>query len=130
MSGVGQVLQGAAAALAGHRAGFGAALRRGERKVIWSSTRTGDEPDAGTFAFERGDPAGAYALVVFNTNQTHPSTPEFNGAPMKTSLPGGTVLVDVLSDQKTTYTVGGDGSVAVTLPPESGAILVPQDQAQ
>jgi glycosidase len=104
------------------------ALTRGDLKIIWSSTRTGDEPDAGTFAFERGDPAAEYALVVFNTNQQHASTPAFDGAPMKASIAPGTVLVDVLSGDGATYAVAADGGVAITLPPESGAVLIPQSQ--
>src|SRR5262249_42837066 len=89
------------------------ALRRGDQKVIWASTRTGDEPDAGAFAFERtgGDAGDAYALVVFNTNAKHDSTPSFNGAPMKVSVAPGTVLVDVLADGAPTYTVAADGGL-------------------
>ena len=82
-------------------------------------------------AFERagGDAGDAYALVVFNTNPNHPSTPAFDTSTMKTSDAAfGKVLVDVLSPDKTTYTVGADGSLSITLPPTSGAILVPEDQ--
>jgi hypothetical protein len=40
------------------------ALRRGDAKVIYSTAHTGDEPDAGIFAFERtgGDAGDNYAL--------------------------------------------------------------------
>jgi hypothetical protein len=40
----------------------------------------------------------------------------------------GTVLVDVLSDSATTYTVDASGGLSITIPVSSGAILVPQDQ--
>ena len=40
----------------------------------------------------------------------------------------GSVLVDVLSASHTTYTVGTDGTMNLTVPAQSGMILVPQDQ--
>ncbi|HVY46129.1 MAG TPA: alpha-amylase family glycosyl hydrolase [Minicystis sp.] len=106
------------------------ALDKGDQSVVWASTRVAAEPDAGILAFERtgGDAAsGAYALVVINTNATHPSSPEYNGAPMKVTAPPGTPLVDVLSGGGT-FTVGADGTLAVTVPPTSTFVLVPQDQ--
>lgn len=104
------------------------ALRRGDTKVIWASERTGDESDAGFFAFERfgGDAGENYALVLMNTNQTHDSIPEYMGTKMTVSVAPGTVLVDVLSPDKTPYTVAGDGSLGIVLPPVKGAVLVPQ----
>jgi alpha-amylase len=108
------------------------ALRRGAQNVVWSSTRTGMEPDAGIFAFERtgGDAGGAYALVVLNTNPNHPSSPQFNGTPMKVSdtIAPGTVLVDVLSDAQATYPVQSGGGLSITVDARRGALLVPQDQ--
>ncbi len=108
------------------------ALTRGDQKVVWASTRTGDEPDAGVFAFERagGEAGDQYALVVLNANQAHPSSPQFNGAPMKVAAPAGTVLVDILSADGATYTVAGDGGLSITVPPVSGALLVPQGQVR
>jgi alpha-amylase len=105
------------------------ALRRGEPKVTWASSRTGDEGDAGVFAFERtgGDAGDGYALVVFNVNRDHPSTPVFQGSPMVVAQPEGTVLVDVLGSGAT-YTVGSGGTLAVTLDPMTGAVLVPESQ--
>jgi hypothetical protein len=47
---------------------------------------------------------------------------------MPTGLPEGEVLVDVLSPEQTEYTTGADGAVTVTLPPVSGAILIPRAQ--
>lgn len=106
------------------------ALRRGDQKVVWSSDRTGDEPDAGIFAFERtgGDAGASYALVVINSNQVHPSSPAFMGAPMKVSAAPGAVLVDVLDPGGATYSVAADGGLAITVPPQKGALLIPQDQ--
>lgn len=104
-----------------------AQLRRGDAKVVWSTARTGDESDAGIFAFERtgGDAGQAYALVVFNTNQVHDSRTAFEGATMKVSAPAGAVLVDVLAGNSE-YTVAGDGSLDLTLPPVSGMLLIPK----
>src|SRR5262249_45584817 len=60
------------------------ALRLGDQKVVWSTSRIANESDAGVFAFERtgGDAGDAYALVVINSSPTHESSPAFNGAPM------------------------------------------------
>jgi len=104
-----------------------AALRVGDQTVVSSTPRIADEPDAGTFAFERtgGDAGDAYALVVFNTHPGHESTPGWNG-PLK--IAPGTVLVDVLSADQKTYTVAADGTLAITLPAMSGALLIPQSQ--
>jgi glycosidase len=106
------------------------ALTVGDLFVTWSSNRTEDEPDAGIFAFERrgGDAGDSYALVVFNTNKNHPSSPQFEGTPMLVDAAAGTVLVDVLSAESKTYTVDGNKRLSITLPPESGAILIPQAQ--
>ncbi len=111
-----------------------AALRRGDQKVVWASGRTGSEQDAGIFAYERagGDAGASYALVILNTNGNHPSSPVFNGSPMKVSAPPGTVLVDVLGNKSTPagtkYTVSGSGTLVLELPPKSGALLVPESQ--
>lgn len=106
------------------------ALRRGDQTVVWASDRQGDEPDAGIFAFQRtgGDAGSAYALAIFNTSSKHDSSPQFGGVPMKVTAVAGATLVDVLSDAQTTYAVGADGGLSITLAPQSGALLVPQDQ--
>jgi alpha-amylase len=104
------------------------ALRRGDYGVVWASERDGDEPDAGVFAFERrGGAAGSsYALVVLNASKKHPSSPAFGGVPMAVNAGAGATLVDVLSpDCATQYVVGGDGRLAITLPSDGAAILVP-----
>ena len=50
------------------------ALARGDLAVRYATPRTGDEEDAGIFAYERTGGGGAgYALVVMNTNARHPS---------------------------------------------------------
>ncbi len=105
------------------------ALTVGEQTVRWSTERTGDgDEDAGIFAFERGEADGDYALVVLNTHPGKPSSTRFEGEAMTTELRPGTVLVDVLSPEKTTYSVGANGAVTVELPPVSGAVLIPEDQ--
>jgi glycosidase len=106
------------------------ALRRGDQNVVWATASIADEEDAGIFAFERlgGDAGDSYALVVFNTNRAHDSTTSLAGTPMTVSQPDGTVLVDVLGGLSAT--VGAQSSLAVTLPPGSAAIFVPDSQAQ
>lgn len=104
------------------------ALTHGDLKIVWSSDRYQDEPDAGIIAFERsgGDAGNAYALIVINTNKDHPSSPAYNGSPMKTSLPAGTKLVNVLDPKSAPLTVGSGGALQVTVPPTSGLLLVRQ----
>lgn len=106
------------------------ALQLGDQKVVWATSRTGGEPDAGIFAFERagGDAGKAYALVVLNTNASHSSSPEYQGTPMVVSAEAGTVLVDVLSDKKDMYTVDDSSHLSITVPANHGALLIPQDQ--
>ncbi len=107
-----------------------AALRRGDQNVIFSTTHTGDEPDAGLFAFERtgGDAQNAYALVVLNTNGKKAGTTETAGKGMATSLNAGITLVDVLDPESPRFTVDADKTVKVTVPPQRGRILVPEEQ--
>ncbi|MEO7327172.1 MAG: alpha-amylase family glycosyl hydrolase, partial [Minicystis sp.] len=106
------------------------ALRRGDQKVVWSTSHTADENDAGMLAYERagGDAGNAYALVVFNTNQAHDSSTKDGASTMKVSAPPGTELIEVL-DGGASVTVGADGSVEVKLPPLRGAVFVPANQA-
>lgn len=113
-----------------------AALRHGLTSVVWASTHTGTEQDAGIFAFERtgGDAAAAYALVVLNTNDKQSSSTANGTTTMTVTQAAGTVLVDVLDPQQHQYTVGAGGSMTLT-PPQQWApshqatmILVPQTQ--
>jgi alpha-amylase len=117
------------AQLARIRKGY-TALRRGDTNVLWSTNHTQTENDAGIFAFERtgGDAGGAYALVVLNTNDFKSSGTSAGANLMKTTAAPGTTLVDVLDPARATYTVDGTGSLNVTVPAQSGMILVPQDQ--
>ena len=108
-----------------------AALTVGEQTVRWSTDSTGSEEDAGIFAFSRQVQDGSsYALVVFNTHTSKESVSSSMGTGMMTGLPDGTTLVDVLSPDQATYSVGAGGTLAISLPPMSGAILVPQDQVK
>lgn len=103
------------------------ALRRGDTSVIWSSDHVGKEEDAGIIAYERtgGDAGTAYALVVLNTNDFQTSSTSNGDAVMQTTLPN-TTLVDVLDPQQQTYQTGSDGKLRLSLPKQSGKILIPQ----
>ena len=108
------------------------ALMVGDQKVIWATDHTGDEEDAGIFAFERagGDAGTEYALAVFNTNTKHASSTKSMDTVMATSLPKGTTLVDILPADHPAYIVQDGGTLDITLPPATGALLVPGDQVQ
>jgi alpha-amylase len=105
------------------------ALRRGGSHVVYATAHTGEEADAGIFAFERfgEEIPGKYALMVFNTHQAHASTPVFEGEAMVVSAPPGTVLVDVLADGAS-YTVNPDGTLDITVEPMKAAMLVPEGE--
>jgi glycosidase len=102
------------------------ALRRGNQSVVWATEHFEEESDAGMFAFERsgGDAGDSYVLVVLNTSQVKDATPAFEDTAMVVSQPSGTVLVDVIGGG--TFTVGADGVLDITLPPQTGAVLVPE----
>ncbi|MBK9262169.1 MAG: alpha-amylase [Polyangiaceae bacterium] len=104
------------------------ALSRGELNILWSSDRTSDsDEDANVFAFERTEVAtGDYAIVVINANLNGSKSPSFGGQAMQVGAAPGTILVDALGTVADPLTVSADGRVAITLPPSSGAILVPQ----
>jgi glycosidase len=107
------------------------ALRRGDTKIVWSSTHVGTEEDAGIFAFERagGDAGSAYALVVMNTNEQKPSSSTSSGAgALAVSAAPGTVLVDVLDPNLTTYPVDAAGTLRLAVNKQSALVLVPQEQ--
>ncbi len=107
-----------------------AALRRGDEKVVFSTTATGAEPEAGMFAFERsgGDAGNAFALVVANTNGKKEGVTEAAGKPMATTLAQGIMLVDVMDPLLPTFTVGADKTLRVNVPPQTTRILIPQEQ--
>jgi glycosidase len=102
------------------------ALRRGDMKFTWTSD--GSSPtDDGILAFERTTTSGGYALVVINTNATHPSSTGTAATPMTISAPAGTTLVDVLPESGgQTVTVPAGGKLTIQVPPTSAMILVPQ----
>lgn len=105
-----------------------ASLRRGGVTVTWATSRTGDEEDAGIFAFERngGTTKNGYSLVVLNSNQVHASRTAFEGSTMPVLAPPGTVLVDVLNNGGNSWTVADDGTIDITIDAMSAVILVPQ----
>ena len=105
------------------------ALRRGTVSPTWSTTQAGARRDAGIFAFERTTGTAAETvLVVINASDQMSETcapATEGGACMKTTLPAGATLTDVspLGENKT-FTVRADGTIAVTVPPRSGRVLV------
>ncbi|HLL20732.1 MAG TPA: alpha-amylase family glycosyl hydrolase, partial [Kofleriaceae bacterium] len=105
------------------------ALRKGTVSPVWSTTVAGPRRDAGIFAFERKtDVASDTVLVVLNasdqTSETCAPVAE-GGACLKTTLPAGSTLTDIAPNgEARTLVVKGDGSVAVSVPPRSGRILV------
>jgi glycosidase len=104
-----------------------APLRRGDLTLKWTTTRVGQEQDAGIVAFERND-GGKKVLVVVNTSDTHTSetaATQLGGTAMTTSFSSGTPLSDVLADTPT-VNVGGGGTLIVSVPPRGAKILVPQ----
>jgi len=107
------------------------ALSRGDVNILWHSDRTGDsDEDANVFAFERKDVAtGDHAIVVFNANLNGSKSTSFGGKAMIVNVPAGTVFRDALGtipDPVTVVADGMDNRLSVTLPPSSGAILIPQ----
>ncbi len=106
------------------------ALRRGDTTVRWSSAHVGTESDAGIFAFERGggDVGNQKVLVVMNVSESQQSATERPGLGLTTAFAPGTILVDVLSETPRQVTVDRGGELHMQLPPQSAAILVPQNQ--
>ncbi len=100
------------------------ALRRGTVAPVWSTTVAGAARDAGIFAFERSTANETVLVVLNSSDQTSESCAQSGGC-LKTSLPVGTVLQDVMpgSDGKT-FTVQADGTVDVSVPARSGRVLV------
>ena len=99
------------------------ALRRGQVAPVWSTTTTTGR-DAGIFAFERVAPGEQTALVVLNAS-TQTSDTCSAASCLKTSLPAGAQLVDVMpGSDGMTFTVKGDGTIDVTVPARSGRVLV------
>jgi glycosidase len=102
-------------------------LRHGDALIEWATMRNGAEPDAGVFAFERVDADdGKRVLVVLNTSEAHASSPVYNGSPMKTGFPAGTVLTSVHGGDDT-VTVDAGGTVTISVPPQSHRVYVAQE---
>jgi hypothetical protein len=95
---------------------------------VWSTTVAGARRDAGIFAFERTAPGDETALVVLNASGQASETcapPAEGGACLRTSLPAGATLKDVMpGSDGATFTVKADGTVDVTVPARSGRVLV------
>src|SRR5262249_40365789 len=92
------------------------ALTVGTVAPVWSTTKTAATRDTGIFGFERVSPTQT-ALIVLNTsdqNSESCAAPADGGACLRTSLPAGSTLTDVMpgSDNKT-FVVKSDGTVAV-----------------
>ena len=102
-------------------------LRRGDTNVVWSSSHTGNEEDAGIIAYERagGDAADAYALVIVNSNDRKDSSTSNGDAKMKLTA-GGITLVDVLNPEQEIFAVPDSGEIRITVPKQRARILVPQ----
>ncbi|MCB9507536.1 MAG: alpha-amylase [Myxococcales bacterium] len=96
-------------------------LSFGTLRIAWSTPRTGDEADAGVFAFERRY-HGARAMVIVNTNATHASVTSAESLGherMTTTFAPGTELIDVYpGSDRSVFTVSTEGcaTVACTQP--------------
>jgi glycosidase len=103
------------------------ALRRGDTNVVWSSSHTGNEEDAGIIAYERtgGDAGDAYALVLINSNDKKDSSTSNGDAIMKLTV-GGVTLVDVLNPEQDRFPVLDSGVIRITVPKQRARILVPE----
>jgi glycosidase len=104
------------------------ALRRGVVTPVWTTTDTTVGRDTGIFAFERVAMGEQTALVVLNASTQTSETCNavaMGGACLKTTLPAGSVLTDVMpGSDGATFTVKSDGTVAVSVPARSGRVLV------
>lgn len=103
------------------------ALRRGTVRPVWS-TESNTGRDAGIFAFERSVPGEQTVLVVLNAStQTSETCATAGSNCLQTSFPAGSVLKDIMpGSDGATFTVSGDGTIAVTVPTRSGRVLVRQ----
>jgi glycosidase len=101
------------------------ALRRVTVTPLWSTTTNTVARDMGIFAFERTVAGEQTALVVLNAAAQISETCNMAGTCLRTSLPAGTVLTDVMpGSDGATFTVKSDGTVAVSVPARSGRVLV------
>ena len=122
-------------------------LSFGHLAIHWSTERTGDEQDAGIFAFERRY-EGDRAMVVLNTNasfESETSAEDLGFQRMTTTFAPGTRLVDVMPGNAPAsfvvstegcdtvaceqpvpddYSGGACGCLLVDVPPSGGRVLV------
>ena len=96
-------------------------------KVVYATDHVADEGDAGVFAFERADGSN-YALVVQNTNARHKSTTADTSSMALSAGMAGKILIDVLDPTQANYQIAMDGTLRITLDPQSAKILIPSDQ--
>ncbi len=106
-----------------------APLRRGDLRVSWSTDHTGNESDAGIFAFLRSD-AGKTVLVVANFHSQKVSVTAFDSTEMTVPFAANTKLVEVLADpadttEDRTYLVPAGGTLRVRVAPGAIKVLVP-----
>jgi glycosidase len=103
------------------------ALTKGDTNVVWSSSHTGNEEDAGVIAYERtgGDAGDAYALVIINSNDRKDSSTSNGDTIMKLSVAGVT-LIDVLNPEGEHFNVGDSGAIRIPIAKQRARILVPQ----
>jgi glycosidase len=103
------------------------ALTHGTVSPLWSTTIAGARRDAGIFAFERTSTEQT-ALVILNASDqsSESCAPQTEGgACLRTSLPAGATLTDVMpGGESKTFVVKADGTIAVTVPARSGRVLV------
>ena len=99
-----------------------APLRRGEMTIRYSTDHTGEEEDAGIFAFERTY-KGETVLVVFNTHNESSNKTGSGENAMETSFSEGDTLKDIFGGELT-ITVEAAGHVSITVPPRTGMIFV------
>jgi alpha-amylase len=103
-----------------------AALRRGDTRFRWSSTRTGGEQDAGVIAFERMTD-DEVVLVVVNTHgvERETSASSLGFGDMRVSFAPGTELFDLLDPTAAPLTVDAEQHLVVRVPPHGVRILSP-----
>lgn len=108
------------------------ALRRGDLKVLWATSHTGSESDAGILVFSRTE-ASKTALVLTNVHNSQTSQTAFGGNEMKVPFPSGTRLVDVLRDpleatSAVTYVVPASQTLTVRVSSRATKVLVPENE--
>jgi glycosidase len=102
-------------------------LRHGTVSPTWSTTVAGARRDAGIFAFERASSEETVVVVINASAQSSETCAPVTegGACMKTSLPIGATLVDVMpGTDGASFTVRADGTLDVVAPAHGARVLV------